>query len=218
VSFVTPAAKPAAQVASWLFAEQFIAESDAARQARAASLDAGLTPISRGAAQTLTVLARLVQARAVVEVGTGFGVASLALFAGMGDQGILTSIDAEADHLQAARAAAKQAGVATTRQRFIAGRALEVLGKLTDAAYDLVYVDADPLESGEYVEEALRILRPGGILALYHALLGDTVAKESNLDDETLIVRETLEAVREMGDVTSVLLPVGDGLLVTVKA
>ncbi|MDR0990738.1 MAG: methyltransferase, partial [Propionibacteriaceae bacterium] len=70
---------------------------------------------------------------------------------------------------------------------------------------------------GEYVEQALRVLRPGGVVALYHALLSDTVARESNLDDETLIVRETLEAVREMAELTSVLLPVGDGLLVSVK-
>jgi predicted O-methyltransferase YrrM len=214
---VTPQAKPAAHVASWAYTESFIPESDAARAARAASLEHHLVPISRGAAQTLTVLARLIQAKAVVEVGTGAGVASLALFAGMDPAGTLTSIDAENDVLQVARTVVKQAGIRPQRQRFIAGRALEVLGKLTDAAYDLVYLDADPLESGEYIEQALRVLRPGGLLIFYHALMGDTVARESNLDDETLVVRETLEAVREMDGLTSVLLPVGDGLLVTVK-
>jgi predicted O-methyltransferase YrrM len=215
---VTPTAKPAAQVASWAYAEQFIPESEAARAARATALERGHVPVSRGAAQTLTVLARLMRAKAVVEVGTGVGVASLALFAGMDPTGTLTSIDPENDNLQAARAAAKQAGIRSQRQRFIAGHTLEVLSRLTDGAYDLVYVDGDPLEYGEYVEQALRILRPGGLLVLYHALLGDTVAKESILDDETLIVRETLEALREMTDLTTVLLPVGDGLVVTVKA
>jgi predicted O-methyltransferase YrrM len=215
---VTPAAKPAAQVTSWAYAEQFIPESEAARAARASAHERGLVPITRGAAQTLTVLARLIQAKNVVEVGTGVGVASLALFAGMVPGGMLTSIDQENDYLQAARGFAKKAGVKSQQQRFIAGRPLEVLSRLTDNAYDLAYIDGDPLEYGEYVEQALRVLRPGGVLAVYHALLNDTVAREANLDDETLIVRETLEAIREMDGLTSVLLPVGDGLIVTVKA
>jgi len=214
---VTSAAKPAAQVASWAYAEQFMPESEAARAARAAALEVGLTPISRGAAQTLTVLARLNRAKTVVEIGTGTGVTALALFAGMDPNGNLTSIDSESDHLQTARSMSKLAGIRRQRQRFIAGRPLEVMGKLTDLAYDLVHVDADPLESGEYVEQALRILRPGGLLTLYHTLLSDTVARESNLDDETLIIRETLEAIRELPGLTSALLPVGDGLLVSVK-
>jgi len=213
---VTPTAKPAAHIASWTYAEHFMPESEAARAARAASLEAGLVPISRGAAQTLTVLARLGRVKAVVEVGTGTGVASVALLAGMDPTGHLTSIDTEGDHLQTAGAMARLAGVKSQRQRLIAGRPLEILARLADAAYDLVYIDADPLDSGEHVEQALRVLRPTGLLVVYHALLSDTVARENNLDDETLIVRETLEAVREM-DLTSVLLPIGDGLLVSVK-
>ena len=212
-----PAAKPAAQIASWIFAEQFMPESEAARAARAAALEAGLVPISRGAAQTLTVLARLRQAKAVVEAGTGTGVTALALFAGMDPAGNLTSIDSEGDHLQKAKAMTKLAGIRTQRHRLIAGRPLEIMAKLTDVAYDMVYLDADPLESGEHVEQALRILRPGGLLTVYHTLLSDTVARENNLDDETLVIRETLEAVREMAGLTSVLLPVGDGLLISVK-
>ena len=208
--------KPAAQIASWAYAEHFMPESDAARAARAASLEAGLVPISRGAAQTLTVLARLARVKAAVEVGTGTGVASLALLAGMDPSGNLTSIDTEGDHLATAKAMAKLAGIKPQRQRLIVGRPLEILGKLTDAAYDLVYIDSDPLSSGEHVEHALRVLRPTGLLIFYHALLSDTVARENNLDDETLIVRETLEAVRDM-DLTTVLLPIGDGLLVSVK-
>ncbi|MDR1264826.1 MAG: class I SAM-dependent methyltransferase [Propionibacteriaceae bacterium] len=208
---------PAARIASWSYAEQFIPESEAARQARAAAQELGLVPISPGAAQTLTLLARLSRAKVVVEVGAGVGVASFALLRGMDANGTLTSIDSENDRLQVARAIAKRNNLKAQRQRLIAGRPLEVLGKLTDAAYDLVHLDVDPLESGEHIEQALRVLRPGGLLTLYHALLDDRVAQPSNLDDDTLIVRETLEAVRELPGLTSLLLPVGDGLLVTVK-
>jgi predicted O-methyltransferase YrrM len=215
---VSPTAKSgAAQVTSWSYAEHYIREGEVARAARAASLDLGLVPVSPGAAQTLTVLARLIEAKAVVELGTGVGVASLALLAGMDPKGVLTSIDSEADHQQVARGHLAQAGHRPQNYRLIAGRALEVLPRLSDGAYDLVFVDAEALEAGEYVEQALRVLRPGGVFALYHALLNDTVAHVGNLDDETLIVRETLEAVREIDGLLSVLLPVGDGLLVVTK-
>jgi predicted O-methyltransferase YrrM len=203
---------------SWAYAEEFFPQPDAARQARAVSQRLGLEPVSPGVAQTLTLLARLISAQAVVEIGTGVGVASLALLAGMDPNGVLTSIDSEADHHQAARAAVAQAGHPPRRHRFITGRALEVLRQLMDSAYDLVLIDAEPLDYPEYVEQALRLLRPGGLLVLHHALLGDTVAKESNLDDEPLIVRETLEAVRQLDWLTSALWPIGDGLLVSVKS
>ncbi|MDR1449547.1 MAG: class I SAM-dependent methyltransferase [Propionibacteriaceae bacterium] len=212
---MTSEAHQTAAQASRVYAEHFITEGDAARQARAAAGRLGLTAVTSGAAQTLTVLARLIAAKAAVEIGTGAGVASLALLQGMDPQGILTSIDSEADHQQAARSILAQAGY---RPRLIAGRALEVLPRLSDGAYDIVFADAEPLEAGEYVEQALRLLRSGGVFALYHALLDDTVAQLDNLDDETLIVRETLEAVRDMDGVLPVLLPIGDGLLVLVKA
>jgi predicted O-methyltransferase YrrM len=211
---VTPSANWAQAAKSWDYAESFIGEDDHARQARAASRAAGLTPVSSGVAQTLTVLARLTTAKAVVELGTGTGVAALALLTGMARGGTLTSIDAEAEHQQTARAVLRAAGY---RPRLIAGRALDVVPRLSDGAYDLVFADADPLEAGEYVEQAMRLLRSGGVFALYHALLDDTVADAANLDDETLVVRETLEAVRVMQGLTAVLLPVGDGLLVVVK-
>ena len=57
-----------------------------------------------------------------------------------------------------------------------------------------------------------------GVLVLHHALWKGLIADEANEDDETLIIRESLQAVQEMDDFTATLLPVGDGLLVAVKA
>ena len=156
-------------------------------------------------------------ASTVVEVGTGAGVASLALLAGMAD-GTLTSIDTEPEHQAAARRILTDAGIPARRARLIAGAALQVLPKLSDGADDLVFVDADPLEAVEYVEEALRLLRPGGLLVIYHALSGGRVADASNEDDDTVIMREALAAVADSDDLSPVLLPVGDGLLVGRRA
>ncbi|MFP5415349.1 MAG: O-methyltransferase [Actinomycetes bacterium] len=208
-----PPASPT-QSASSAYAEAFVHEGDALRQAREASATMGEVAVSQGVASLLRLLAQIIAARAVVEIGTGAGVSGLALLEGMAADGILTSIDTEPEHQAAARKAFAAAGISPRRARLIAGAALQVLPKLSDGAYDLVLVDGDPLEYVEYVEQALRLLRPGGLLILHHALAGGRVADTANEDDETVIIREALTAVSDADDLSPVLLPVGDGLLV----
>ncbi len=208
----------AAAAASKQFAENFVPEGEFAQQARRSSVELGLPAVSPGAAATLTFLARTIDARAAVEIGTGAGVSGLALLEGMNPEGILTSIDTESDHQAAARKVFATAGIVNRRARLIAGAALVVLPKLSDAAYDLVFVDGDALESVEYVAQASRLLRSGGLLVLNHAFAGDTIADASNEGDETVIVREALDAVTQMDEFTPLLLPVGDGLLVATRA
>ena len=209
--------KAAPRPASWAYAEDFVAESDAAFTAREAAVEFGISPLSRGAANTLTVLARVVQARAVVEIGTGSGVSGLALFAGMETDGVLTSVDIEAEHQQAAREAFRSVGIPPRRIRLIAGSALNVLPKLSDGAYDLVLVDGDKLEYAEYVEQGLRLLRHGGVLVVDNALWHDRTADETNTDEATEAIRSALATIGDNEDLVSALLPVGDGLLVAVK-
>ncbi len=196
------------------YAEDFQADSVDVLQARRASRDLGHEPVSRASADVLTLLTRLVDAQAVVEIGTGAGVSGLAFFAGMGTDGVLTTIDAEAEHQMAAREILKAAGVPHTRYRLITGEALTVLPKLRAQAYDLVFIDAEIMEYPEYLEEGLRIVRPGGLVVLNHALLAGKVADQTNFDDDTMIMRDTLEAARGLTNLTCALLPVGDGLLV----
>ena len=209
--------RAASLAASLTFAEAFVAEPAGAEAARRRAEELGVESISTGAAATLTFLARAVAARAVAEIGTGTGVSALALLAGMAPDGVLTSIDAEAEHQLVARDVLKAEAIPSRRVRLIAGQALTVLPKLTDGSYDLVYVDGDPLEYVEYVAQAERLLRPGGLLVLHHALWHGLVADERNEDDEPLIIREALAAVRTNESFTPALLPIGDGLLVAVR-
>ncbi len=209
--------RSAPKPASWLFAEDFTAESGASAAARQEAMDLGVQPISTGTASTLTMLARLVRASHVVEIGTGSGVSGLALFAGMVPDGILTSVDIEPEHQRIAREAFTEVGIESRRIRLIAGAALGVLPRLSDGGYDLVFVDGDKLEYPEYIEQALRLLRPGGVLAVDNSLWHDRVADPANSEDETIAVRESLDRVREDDDLICTLLPCGDGLLVAVK-
>lgn len=204
--------------ATWHYAEDFVAETEAAVQARERGRAFGATPVGSGAASTLTVLAKAIDAKAVVEVGSGAGVSGLALFAGMQPDGILTSVDIEAEHQNAARQVFTEVGIPSRRFRLIAGPALTVLPKLSDAAYDLVLIDADKLEYPEYVTQALRLLRSGGVLVIDNSLWHNRTADDGITDDDTEAIRAALTAVQENEDLTATLLPVSDGLLVAVKS
>ncbi|MBO0813167.1 MAG: O-methyltransferase [Microlunatus sp.] len=202
---------------TWTFAELFNEENPAATEARKAGKEFGAVPISRGAASTLTVLARAINARAVVEVGSGAGVSGLALFAGMQPDGVLTSVDIEPEHQNAARQAFRAVGIPTQRFRLIAGAALNVLPKLSDGAYDLVLIDADKLEYPEYAEQGIRLLRHGGLLVIDNTLWHNRTADPASTDDETLAIRETVQGIRENEGLLSTLVPTGDGMLIAVK-
>jgi predicted O-methyltransferase YrrM len=203
--------------ASWSYAEEFIAEDEVLATARAKGTELGCVPVLPGGGAALAVLAAAIGARAVVEIGTGAGVGSVWLLRGMRPDGVLTTIDVEPEHHRAARETFAEAGVASNRVRLISGRALDVLPRLTDGAYDLVFCDADKQEYAGYLEQALRLLRPGGVVAFDNALWHDRVADPTQRDEDTTSLRELGKAVREDERLTSALLAVGDGLLVAVK-
>lgn len=184
--------------------------------ARARAAEVGVEPVSTGVAAALRLLAAAVAARNVVEVGTGTGVSGLSLLAGMRPDGVLTSVDVEAEHQRLAREAFAEAGVAHQRTRLIAGRALDVLPRLSDGAYDVVLCDAEPREQAAYLEQALRLLRPGGLVAFHGALGHDRVGDPAQRDPDTVTARELGRALLEDERLVPALLPVGDGLLVAV--
>ena len=202
---------------SLAYAENFLAEDEVTSAARARAAELGCTPIGRAGGATLRLLATLVGARSVVEVGTGAGVSGLWLLSGMRPDGVLTTVDTEPEHQRAARQAFGEAGIPTTRYRLINGAAGEVLPRLNDSSYDLVFVDADKTGYSEYFEQGVRLLRTGGVLAFDNALWHDRVADQNARDAETVALRELGRAVREDSRLVSALLPVGDGLLVAAK-
>ena len=207
----------AQKAASWAYAEDFAPESDLIDNARHRGEELGCTPVGPGAGAALRMLAASVAAKAVVEIGTGAGVSGLWLLAGMPSDGILTTIDLEAEHQRAAREAYAAAGIAHQRTRVIAGRALEVLGRMTDGAYDLVLIDADKESYPDYVREAQRLLRAGGVMVLDNMLWHDKVADPAARDEQTRVLRDLGKAIRDDERFLTTLLPAGDGLLVAVK-
>ena len=199
---------------SFAYADGFAAEDEVLTTAREKAAELGCVPISGGSGALLRFVARAISAAHVVEIGTGAGVSTLWLLRGMTDDGVITSIDIELEHQRVARETL--AAAAQGRYRLIAGRALDVLPRLTDGAYDMVLVDADKSEYTLYFEQALRLLRPGGVIAFDNALWGDRVADPAQRDAATGALRDLVTLVRGHEDLTPVLVPSGDGLLLAV--
>ncbi|MGI8761072.1 MAG: O-methyltransferase [Jatrophihabitantaceae bacterium] len=202
---------------SLCYAESYAVEDDVIAAARARARELGCVPIGAAGGATLRVLAAATGARAVVEVGTGAGVSGLCLLGGMAPDGVLTTVDVEGEHQRAAKEAFTEAGVGSTRFRLINGSASEVLPRLRDAAYDLVFVDADKSAYAVYYEQAVRLLRPGGVVAFDNALWHDRVADPSQRDTDTTVLRELGRTARADDRLVAALLPVGDGLLIAAK-
>lgn len=203
-------------VANHRFTEGWLAEDEPLTAARPRGNELGAVPIGSGGGAVLRFLAASIAARSVVEIGTGAGVSGTWLLRGMTQDGVLTSIDLEAEHQRVARETYEKAGFAAARFRLISGRALEVLPRLSDAGYDLVFVDAAKSEYAAYLVEALRLLRPGGIVAFDNALWHGRVADSSNRDPDTVAIRDLLKQIRDDERLVPVLLPSGDGLLAAV--
>ncbi|MGI5213237.1 O-methyltransferase [Plantactinospora sp. CA-290183] len=187
------------------------------RTARSLAAEVGLDAVTPGAGALLRLLAAAGSARAVVEIGTGTGVSGVWLLRGMRPDGILTTIDVETEHQRIARRIFQEAGFASGRTRIITGRALDVLPRLADGVYDLIFVDSDVAEYSACVEAALRLLRPGGMLALHGALAAGRIGDPAARDVGTVTVREIVKAVRESEEWIPALLPAGEGVLVAVK-
>nr|MDT0663696.1 O-methyltransferase [Micromonospora sp. DSM 115978] len=200
------------------YTEAFLPEDPVLRAARARAEEVGIEPVTPGAGAVLRFLAAAVGARAVVEIGTGTGVSGTWLLRGMRPDGTLTTIDVEAEHLRLARRIYADAGMAPNRSRLITGRALDVLPRLTDGAYDMVFCDADRREGTEYLNQALRLLRPGGVVAFAGTLAGGRAAEYGARGPDVIAVRELATAVRDDSRLTPMLLTAGDGLLVAVLA
>jgi predicted O-methyltransferase YrrM len=199
------------------YAESFVPEDEVIATARDRARELGCTPIGPAGGALLRVLAAATGAHAVAEVGTGAGVSGLYLLGGMAADGVLTTVDVEGENQRAAKEAFTEAGIAATRYRMINGSAAEVLPRLRDEAYDLVFVDADKTTYAVYYEQAVRLLRPGGVVAFDNALWHDRVADPAQRDADTVVLRDLGKAVRDDPRLLPALLPVGDGLLVAAK-
>jgi predicted O-methyltransferase YrrM len=174
----------------------------------------GTVPVRPEVGAALSFVACAVGARTAVEIGTGCGSSGIWLLRGMRPGGVLTSVDTEPEYQRMARLAFTQAGFAANQSRLILGRALDVLPRLSDGAYDMVFCDAGARDYPDYLAAALRLLRPGGVVAFNDVL---SAVSGSDADTDADAAPELTSMVRGDERLVPMLLPLGDGLLAAVS-
>lgn len=202
---------------SWSYAEAYPREDEVLLRARERATTLGIRPITPGVAAALTVLTRAARPMSVVEVGTGTGVSGTAILRGLPDGAVLTTVDTDVRALRAARESFREAGVDGHRIRTISGRASLVLPRLSTQSYDMVFLDADAANILIYVDEACRMLKPGGTLLVQDALDQDRVPDPVIREESTQVHREIHRIFRDDSRFMSAIFPTGSGLFMAVK-
>ena len=204
------------KISSWKYTEDFTQESEVIKRARSRADELGVEAITPSVGIQLSILARALSAKAIVEVGTGAGISGLWLLSASPNS-VLATIESESEHQNLAKLAFEQAGIVNSRLRLINGRSVEVLTNLADSSYDLVFLDGDKDTLEEQIEQSHRLLRSGGVLAIAHALWRDRVPDGQLSDDSTIIYRNLLAKLSKSDGFISTVLPIGDGLIIASK-
>ena len=152
----------------------------------------------------------------MVEIGTGSGVGGLWIFAGLNNDGVLTTIDTEREFSKIAKQIFQDAEISPTLYRIITGNLIEVVDKLADNNYDFVVARCSN-ELPDMVHAAARLLKVGGVFLIDAVMAGGKVADATQRDSESIARRDAIKLIQEDKRWNSTLLPIGAGVLVAHK-
>ena len=165
----------------------------------------------------LRLLVELTGARRCLEIGTFTGYSSLAVALALPPDGSIVCCDVSEEFTSVARRYWASAGVADKVDLRL-GPAVETLDALLadggEWTFDLAFIDADKDNYSNYWERCRRLVRRGGVIAVDNVLWGGSVADASNQETSTQAIRALNELVHGDGGVTSVTLPVADGMTI----
>ena len=162
-----------------------------------ASSEAGLPPISVSPTQgkLLNLLARVRGARAILEIGTLGGYSAIWMARALPADGRLVTLEVDPKHADVARASIARAGLAE-RVEVRLGPALDTLQRLgaeNAGPFDLIFIDADKPTLPEYFRWALRLSRPGTLIAIDNVVRDGAVIDSGSLDASVQGVRRLNE-------------------------
>lgn len=175
----------------------------------------GLPPISIApdTGRLLQVLLAAIGARRVLEVGTLGGYSTIWIARALPDDGRVITLEVDAHHADFAARYLRRAGL-DSRVEIRQGRALDLLPALDGELFDAAFLDADKEPLPTYLDWALRLVRPGGLIIADNALWGGRVLDESVTDDATRGVREFNRRFASDPRITGIILPMADGVAV----
>jgi caffeoyl-CoA O-methyltransferase len=163
----------------------------------------------------LALLVELIGARRCIEVGTFTGYSSTAIALALPSDGQLICCDVSSEWTALASRYWDEAGVAGKIDLRIAPAAQTLDGLLADGeeeAFDFAFIDADKAGYDGYYEQLLRLVRPGGLIALDNTLWDGAVLDEDADDEDTRALQALNMKLAGDERITVCLLPVADGV------
>jgi predicted O-methyltransferase YrrM len=168
----------------------------------------------REVARFLEITARISGARKALEIGMAIGYSVVHLVRGMGQGGLLVTIEPSEEMIQRATGYLEHAGL-LDRVRIERGKALDVMPNL-DETFDLLFIDALKEEYSQYLDLGLPRLRTGGVVIVDNLLWGGKVAGDDT-ETSTVALREFNPYFINHPQLLAEVLSVGDGLGYAVK-
>jgi predicted O-methyltransferase YrrM len=167
----------------------------------------------------LQVLTKLTGAKRYVEIGTFTGYSALSVALAMPADGRIVCLDVSKEFTDKARGYWKDAGV-DGKIDLRLGPGLDALDKMIaggEGPFDLAFIDADKSNYDGYYERVLKLLRPGGLVALDNMLWSGAVADPKITDADTSALRALNAKIHADSRVDMALATVGDGVMLAVK-
>ncbi|HEX6718248.1 MAG TPA: O-methyltransferase, partial [Pyrinomonadaceae bacterium] len=174
----------------------------------------GVPIADREVARFIEITARATGARKALEIGMAIGYSVVHLARGMGEHGVVVTIEPSDEMIQAATGYLKRAGL-LDRVEIERGKALEVMPALEET-FDLLFIDAVKQEYSRYLDLGLQRLRNGGVVIVDNLLWGGKVAR-NDMESSTVALREFNSYFINHPQLIAEVLPVGDGLGYAVK-
>ncbi|WP_035992172.1 class I SAM-dependent methyltransferase [Leptolyngbya sp. KIOST-1] len=170
--------------------------------------------------QFMALLVQLLGVTKALEVGVFTGYSALRVALAMPPEGRLVACDVSEEYTAIARRYWQQAGVADKIDLRLAPAA-DTLTQLIEAgeanSFDFAFIDADKSGYPTYYELALRLVRPGGLIAVDNVLWSGRVADPEVSDSRTAVLRRFNEALYSDDRVVTSLVPIADGLTLAMK-
>jgi caffeoyl-CoA O-methyltransferase len=165
--------------------------------------------------RVLSMLSKMIGPRRILEVGTFTGYATLCLAEGLTEDGILHTIDINAELEDMVRASFDKSDLGN-RIKYHIGNALEIIPELNEI-FDLIFIDADKKNNESYYNLTINKLRSGGLIIVDNVLWSGKVIAEKKYDSATALINNFNRMVSADQRVEKLILPVRDGIFIIRK-
>jgi predicted O-methyltransferase YrrM len=177
---------------------------------------AGMPAITPEAGKFLHLLVRISGAKRVLEVGTGYGYSAIWMARALPRDGQLQTIELDPAHAKIAQEWLGRAGL-EDKARILQGKGLGVMPALPTKFFDLVFIDADKENYPRYAELALKLVRPGGLVCADNVFWFGAALSDEDHTPDAAGIRAYNRLMASTPGVETLILPLGDGMSLSVK-